>query len=97
MASSGSSGPIIISPQNQSRVLSFLQGGQSSAALREALADLPEQLTSSFNLGVADVYPASSGKAAAALHLMQMLDARPEQCCLLCDDDNDLGASCGQH
>ena len=47
---------------------------------------------SSFNLGVADVYPSTSGKEAAARHLMTALKAQPQHCCLLCDDDNDLGA-----
>lgn len=68
-----------------------LKGGQSSGALEAELAALPAELTSSFNLGVADVYPATSGKAAAALHLMKRLGAAPEHCSLMCDDDNDLG------
>lgn len=48
-------------------------------------------LASSFNLGKADVYPATSGKAPAVARLMRRLHADPRECVALFDDDNDLG------
>ena len=48
-------------------------------------------LSSSFNLGKADIYPHTSGKAAAVARLLPRLFLHPEQCVALFDDDNDLG------
>lgn len=48
-------------------------------------------LASSFNLGKADIYPATSGKAPAVSRLMRRLHADPQECVALFDDDNDLG------
>jgi len=48
-------------------------------------------LSSSFNLGKADIYPSTSGKAAAVARLLPRLFLHPDQCVALFDDDNDLG------
>jgi len=48
-------------------------------------------LSSSFNLGKADIYPHTSGKAAAVARLLPRLFLHPDQCVALFDDDNDLG------
>ena len=47
-------------------------------------------LVSTVNLGMADVYPAKSGKANAAMHIAKHMGADIEQCAFLCDDDNDI-------
>lgn len=67
------------------------QGEYSRENLEELLNKLPEGLASSFNLGMADVYPANSGKKNAALYLMRHFGSHPDSCCFLCDDDNDIG------
>lgn len=59
-------------------------------SVRTSLAS--RSLTSSFNLGSCDVYPASTGKEGAASYLMSKWGVRADDCFLLCDDDNDLGA-----
>ena len=64
---------------------------KTSGALKDVMQRLPEGLTGSFNLGHADIFPATSGKHNAACHLMQCFGAVPAQTMLLCDDDNDLG------
>ncbi len=48
-------------------------------------------LSSSFNLGKADIYPSTSGKAAAVARFFPRLFLHPDQCVALFDDDNDLG------
>ncbi|KAM3570108.1 hypothetical protein VYU27_007821 [Nannochloropsis oceanica] len=58
-------------------------------ALKERLPAL--NLSSSFNLGKADIYPSTSGKAAAVARLLPRLFLHPDQCVALFDDDNDLG------
>lgn len=55
---------------------------------------IPEGLIWAFNLGHADVFPATSGKENAAKYLMDKFDAAPSSSFLLCDDDNDIGARC---
>lgn len=57
---------------------------------RAALASLPPCLASTFNLGCADVYPATSGKRAVAEHVASSAGARVTASAFLCDDDNDL-------
>lgn len=54
-------------------------------------------LDSSFNLGKADIYPAASGKANAAKHVLQILGVVSSDAVALFDDDNDieLGILCG--
>ena len=54
---------------------------------------VPEGLTYAFNLGHVDVFPVTSGKENAAKYIMERFDASPASSFLLCDDDNDLGAS----
>lgn len=55
-------------------------------------------LATSYNLGKADIYPAVSGKANAARHVLDLHNYSPEQSIALFDDDNDLelGALCGR-
>lgn len=53
--------------------------GRAQAALQETSS----YLTCSWNLGMADVYPSTSGKAAAAQFLMRRLGAQPAHCRLL--------------
>lgn len=48
-------------------------------------------LSSSFNLGKADIYPSTSGKAPAVSRLMRRLHVEGRECVALFDDDNDLG------
>ena len=62
----------------------------------EALKGLPDGLATAFNLGHADVFPATSGKENAAKYLMSKFDADPSSSFLLCDDDNDVGEPCVQ-
>lgn len=47
-------------------------------------------LVSTINLGKADVYPAYSGKANAAVHIAKQMGADIKDCAFLCDDDNDI-------
>lgn len=65
---------------------------------REVIPLLKEEgLTTTFNLGKADIYPITSGKANAARHILQKISASAEDAVALFDDDNDLelGALCG--
>jgi hypothetical protein len=66
-------------------------GSKSDNDVKAAMKNIPEGLTWAFNLGHADVFPATSGKCNAAVYLMQKFDAAPSSSFLLCDDDNDLG------
>ena len=59
--------------------------------LEKLLHSVPEELATSFNLGLADVYPAISGKHNAAKHLLEVFDASADSAVLMADDDNDLG------
>lgn len=55
-------------------------------------------LATSYNLGKADFYPAGSGKANAARHVLDLLNIKAENAVAMFDDDNDveLGALCGR-
>lgn len=64
--------------------------GKTRADLEAAIAARPPCLKASFNLGVADFYPAPGGKEGAAAHLMRKWGTGPDRAVLLCDDDNDL-------
>lgn len=57
----------------------------------------PNNLSSSFNLGKADIYPAASGKASAARHVLDIVGVDKRDAVALFDDDNDieLGNLCG--
>ena len=54
------------------------------------LASLPPCLSSSRNLGCADIYPVTSGKEAVGRYVAATLGVGLEECAFLCDDDNDL-------
>ena len=56
-----------------------------------ALRSLPPCLSSSRNLGCADVFPSTSGKEAVGRYVAAALGVSlRENCAFLCDDDNDL-------
>ena len=65
-------------------------GTATPEALDAALATLPPGLTSTYNLGKADVYPSTSGKAAAGVYIAARFGASPADVVFLCDDDNDI-------
>lgn len=67
-------------------------GSKGPAELAAALAaHLPPSLQATSNLGVADVLPSTSGKAAVGAYVMAALGAHPADCAFLCDDANDVG------
>ena len=68
-----------------------LPPGRADADLAAALAALPPCLAAARNLGCADVFPATSGKAAVGKRVAAALGADLADCILLCDDHNDLG------
>lgn len=47
-------------------------------------------LTSTVNLGMADIYPATSGKARVAEYLAEYYGVPLAKSAFLCDDDNDV-------
>lgn len=59
---------------------------------------IPRGLASSYNLGKADIYPATSGKANAAKHIVDILNIDRTNTVAIFDDDNDLelGVFCGR-
>lgn len=67
-----------------------LRAGKTEADLDAALARLPPTLAHSRNLGCADVYPVSSGKAAVGAYVAERLGIQLAGAAFLCDDDNDL-------
>ncbi|CAN8066131.1 unnamed protein product [Agarophyton chilense] len=74
---------------------------RTAAALGAALQESGAEgagLTSSYNLGKADVYPAGSGKANAARGVLRELGESASDAVALFDDDNDvlLGELCGR-
>lgn len=58
--------------------------------MQKVIDSRPACLGSSFNLGIADFYPAISGKEGVAAYLMKKFDVPADRCVFLCDDDNDL-------
>ncbi|KAF5839035.1 HAD-like domain-containing protein [Dunaliella salina] len=64
--------------------------GKSEEQLQGAISSAPKELQSTFNLGHADFYPASSGKVGAARHLVQRFGTSFDLATFMCDDDNDL-------
>lgn len=68
-------------------------GSKTDDDVKAAMKGIPEGLMWAFNLGHADVFPATSGKENAAKYLMDKFDAAPTSSFLLCDDDNDIGAA----
>jgi hypothetical protein len=74
------------------RVSPGSSGEDGEAAVRAALAALPPSLTHAYNLGAADVMPASSGKHAALRYLADRWGVPPDSagCVAMGDDDNDI-------
>ena len=68
------------------------EGHKSEQRLRQLLADLPPELTSAFNLGCADVFATTSGKANVAAYVAARFDLQlgDASVVFLCDDDNDV-------
>lgn len=64
--------------------------GKTPEQLQEVLGSLPEGLATSVNLGMADVYPATSGKHNAARYITEKRGFTADQAVCMCDDDNDL-------
>ncbi len=64
--------------------------GKTERDLDLALRSLPPCLSSSRNLGCADVFPSTSGKEAVGRHAAAALGVPLSDCAFLCDDDNDL-------
>lgn len=64
--------------------------GKSRQDMEAAIAARPPSLKCSFNLGVADFYPAATGKEGAAAHLLARWGCDAASSAHLCDDDNDL-------
>jgi hypothetical protein len=64
--------------------------GKTQEQLQALIDARPPELSCTWNLGVADFYPSTSGKAAVARYLMQRHGAAAADCVFLCDDDNDL-------
>lgn len=65
-------------------------GGKSEGDLDRVLASLPPCLSSSKNLGCADIFPVTSGKKAVGRYVAATLGVSLKRCAFLCDDDNDL-------
>ena len=65
--------------------------GKTPEDVANIVKNLKPELTSSTNIGLADFYPATSGKEKAAQHIVEKFNSRLEEAFLLCDDDNDLG------
>jgi len=65
-------------------------GDKTEQDLDRVLSSLPPCLSSSRNLGCADIFPATSGKEAVGRHVAATLGVDLRNCCFLCDDDNDL-------
>ena len=76
----------------QFRIKTEAGEGLESERLRALLADLPPELTSAFNLGCADVFATTSGKANVAAYVAQRFDLQlgAPSVVFLCDDDNDV-------
>jgi hypothetical protein len=58
--------------------------GKTPAMLEQVLSTLPGGMDSSFNLGSADIYPATSGKHRATLYLMQYYGATAASSVCMC-------------
>ena len=63
---------------------------KSTSDLEKVISNLPPQLACSFNLGMADIYPSSSGKENAGAYLMKKFGFAREDSISMGDDDNDL-------
>uniref|UniRef100_A0A7S0WP63 Sucrose phosphatase-like domain-containing protein n=1 Tax=Pyramimonas obovata TaxID=1411642 RepID=A0A7S0WP63_9CHLO len=65
-------------------------GDKDPAELEQFIASLPEGLASSVNLGMADIYPSTSGKHSATRYLTEKKGFTADEVVCMCDDDNDL-------
>ena len=59
--------------------------------LADVVKNLPKDLATSYNIGLADFYPATSGKENAAKHIVEKFASNLDASFLMCDDDNDMG------
>jgi hydroxymethylpyrimidine pyrophosphatase-like HAD family hydrolase len=50
-------------------------------------------LTTTVNLGKADIYPRASGKASAAVYVAEQFGVAMQDCAFFGDDDNDIDLS----
>lgn len=78
----------------------IVDGDKTTKDFEETVVPLLAErgLATSFNLGKADIYPAMSGKANAAKHILDARGWSAQQAVAMFDDDNDLelGALCGR-
>lgn len=65
-------------------------GSNTMDDLTHVSKNCPPGISSSFNIGAADFYPATSGKVEAARYLIQKWGSVQSRCTFLCDDDNDI-------
>lgn len=66
--------------------------GKDKEQLLQKLQQQPDGLAWNFNLGMMNVFPATSGKEAVAQYLFDHFDTAADTSFLLCDDANDIGA-----
>jgi len=74
------------------RVKDSASDGNGGQRLAQLLAHLPAGLTSAFNLGCADIFPSTSGKARVGAYIAKFYGVRLDdpRVVFLCDDDNDI-------
>ena len=65
--------------------------GKTPDDVLNVVKNLDPDLASSFNIGLADFYPSTSGKEKAAKHIVEHYNTNLSEAFLLCDDDNDMG------
>ncbi|DBB06799.1 hypothetical protein WJX82_001393 [Trebouxia sp. C0006] len=65
--------------------------GKTPDDVLNVVKSLDPDLASSFNIGLADFYPSTSGKEKAAKHIVEHYNTNLSEAFLLCDDDNDMG------
>lgn len=67
--------------------------GHQEAVMRMVTSGLPSGLSSTCNLGCADIYPSNSGKDKAMQYLLRHFGMHQHQSVVMCDDDNDIPMS----
>ena len=67
------------------------KNGKTPEDVANVVKNLQPGLASSFNIGLADFYPSTSGKEKAAQHIVNKFGSNLAEAFLLCDDDNDMG------
>ncbi len=65
--------------------------GKTPDDVTNVVKNLQPGLTSSYNIGLADFYPSTSGKENAAQYIVDKFNTNLAEAFLLCDDDNDMG------